>query len=316
MYEPSQTARRNGRSTIRDRERRRDRRSPVSAEMMSELPVTVYAPDSVIRRPAVLLRDMFVDLAHSRALAYQLAVRDISAQYRQAFLGILWAFILPLANAAAWIFLSRTGVVSVGATSLPYVAYVATGTVLWAIFMDALNAPLLQTQNARLMLAKLNFPREALILSGVLQTLFNAGIKLVVLFAVLLSLGVYPGWHLLLVPFGVLSLVLVGSAVGLVLTPIGVLYSDVGRAIPLLAQFLMYLTPVVFPTPQSGWARTVFSLNPLTPLVVASRAWMTGSELVHIGAFITVTVIAGALLLLFWIAYRVAIPIVIERIGA
>ena len=89
-------------------------------------------------------------------------MRDISAQYRQAFLGILWAFFLPLANTVTWVFLSRAGIVSVGETAMPYAAYVFTGTMLWAILLDAINAPLRQTNAARGMLAKLNFPREAL----------------------------------------------------------------------------------------------------------------------------------------------------------
>jgi lipopolysaccharide transport system permease protein len=101
-----------------------------------------------------------------------------------------------------------------------------------------------------------------------------------------------------------------------VLTPIGILYSDVGRALPLLSQFLMYVTPVVFPAPQSGWARTVFSLNPLSPLVVTIRGWMTGSQPPEAWALLAVSAGAGVLLFIFWIAYRVAIPIVIERIGA
>jgi lipopolysaccharide transport system permease protein len=283
---------------------------------MSELPLTVYSPDSAVRRPGVLLRAMFADVVRSRELAWQLAVRDISAQYRQAFFGILWAFVLPLANATTWIFLSRSGVVSVGATSMPYVAFVATGTVFWAIFMDALNAPLQQTQAARGMLAKLNFPREALILSGMLQTLFNAAIKLVALFAALALFGTSMAASAWLVPLGVLPLMIVGTALGLVLTPLGVLYGDVGRALPLLSQFMMYVTPVVFPIPNAGWARVVLSANPLSPVFGTLRAWITGAPAIDLASFFVVTGVASCFLFVFWTAYRVAIPIVIERIGA
>ena len=41
---------------------------------------------------------MLRDLVASRELAWRLAVRDISSQYRLAFLGFLWAIILPLAG--------------------------------------------------------------------------------------------------------------------------------------------------------------------------------------------------------------------------
>lgn len=205
---------------------------------------------------------MFRDLGASRTLAWRLAVRDLSAQYRQAFLGILWAFILPVANTLTWIFLSRSGVVSVGETALPYAVYVFAGSMLWAIFMDAINAPLQQTTAAKPMLAKLNFPRESLIVSGVYQTLFNASIKVALLLAVLPIMGIALGTHLLLVPIGLLSLVLVGTAIGLLLTPVGLLYTDIGKGLPLLMQFMMYLTPVVFPIPKEGLAASIFTLNP------------------------------------------------------
>lgn len=280
------------------------------------LPVTLYTPDSSLASPATLLRQMLGDLAGSRELAWRLAVRDISAQYRQAILGILWAFILPIANTLTWIFLNGSGVVAVGDTALPYPIYVFTGTMLWAIFMDALNAPLQQTTAAKAMLAKLNFPREALILSGIYQTLFNAGIKIALLLAVLLWLGVYPDWSLLLFPIGILSLILVGTAIGLLLTPVGILYTDIGRGLPLMLQFLMYVTPVVFPMPKEGLAATLFNLNPLTSVIVTTRDWLTAQPTGLLGAFLLVNLVTVVLLLVVWVVYRLAMPILIERMSA
>ena len=150
--------------------------------------ITVYTPESSLRHPARMLATMFHDLVAGRELAWQLAVRDIRAQYRQAALGLLWAFILPLAHTITWIFLSRSGIVTVSDTALPYPVYVFTGTMIWAIFMDAVNAPLQQTIAAKQMLAKINFPREALVVSGIYQTLFNGAIKIVLL---LVSLDVF-----------------------------------------------------------------------------------------------------------------------------
>jgi lipopolysaccharide transport system permease protein len=184
---------------------------------------------------------MTQDLWAGRELAWRLAVRDISAQYRQSALGVLWALIIPLANTAVWLFLTGSKVVQVAATAIPYPVFVFTGTLLWSILIDALNAPLMQVNANKALLAKINFPREALILSGIVQTAFNGAIKLGILLLVLPSLGVHPGWGGLLIPMGLFSLVLTGTAVGLLLTPLGVLYGDVGRSIPLITQFLMYL---------------------------------------------------------------------------
>ena len=283
---------------------------------MSELPKTIYTPDSQLSNPFRMFREMLADLVASRQLAWRLTVRDLSAQYRQTFLGFLWAIILPLANTLVWIFLSRSGVVNLSDTPLPYPVYVFTGTMLWAILMDALNAPLQIVSASKSMLAKINFPREALVLSGIYQTMFNALIKIVILWVFLVVTGISPGWGGLLVPIGLISLILVGTVLGLMITPVGLLYTDVGKALPLLMQFLMYLTPVVFAMPQEGLAATVIRLNPLTPLIVTTRDWLTGLTPEFLGYFIAVNVTAIFFLFMFWIVFRLAMPILIERMGS
>jgi len=292
------------------------RSSAAISSSASELQMTVYTPDSSLARPGKLIANMFRDLIASRELAWRLAVRDISAQYRQAFLGILWAFILPLANTLIWVFLSGSGMVKISETALPYPVYVFTGSMVWAILMDAVNAPLQQTTAAKAMLAKLNFPRESLIVSGIYQTFFNAVIKVALLLTVLPFMGIELGWSLLLFPIGLVSLILVGTAMGLLLTPIGVLYADVGKALPLLMQFLMFLTPVVFPMPKEGFAALIFELNPLTPIVLATRHWLVGMPTDQLSGFLLVTVCALGALSLVWVIYRLAMPILIERMSA
>lgn len=283
---------------------------------MKNAQIIVYTPESALRNPATMLREMFRDLAASRELAWQFAVRDIKAQYRQTVLGLLWAFILPVANTAVWLFIQGSGIVTLQPTTLPYTAFVFSGTMLWAIFMDAVNAPLQQTMAAKPMLAKINFPREALVLSGIYQSLFNAAIKVGVLLGALLYMGIVPSWISIFFPLAVFSLILAGTAIGLLVTPIGMLYADVGKGLPLLLQFLMYLTPVVFPMPASGWAANLFSLNPLTPLIVTTRDLLTGTTPEHLGAFLLVNLAMLTLICLMWVVYRVAMPILIERMSA
>jgi len=259
---------------------------------------------------------MFQDVYNGRELALRLAIRDISAQYRQAALGLMWAFILPVANTVTWLFLSGSGIISVGETELPYAAYVFSGTMLWAIFMDAVNAPLQQTTSAKSILTKIKLPYEALIISGIYKTLFNAAIKIAVVLGGLAILGIIPGSNILLLPLGILSLILAGTVIGLLLTPIGTLYSDIAKSLPLLMQFLMYLSPVVFPMPSNKIILAVFEWNPITPLILTARDWMTGMSPEYLGYFIFVNIILFVLLIITWMIYRVAMPILIERMSS
>lgn len=278
--------------------------------------VRIYTPESALRRPGALLRGMLADLQASRELAWRLALRDLRAQYRQTALGLLWALLLPLANTAVWLFVQGTGIVAIRDTGLPYPVFVLSGTLLWSIFMDAFNAPLQQANAARPMLARINFPREAIILSGLVQVLFNAAIKTVVLVAALLFLGIMPGWQAAFFPLALIGLVLSGTALGLLVTPVGMLYTDVGRAAAVLMQFLMFLTPVVYPAPAAGWASELFRLNPLTPLIQTLRDLLTGHPPEQLCAFLAVSGAMAVLLILAWAAYRVAMPILIERMSA
>lgn len=278
-------------------------------------PLRVYTPEAELHRPLALLRGMFTDIGASRALAWSLATRDLRAQYRGSVMGFLWAFITPLVSTALWLFLSATGVVKLADTGMPYALYVFTGTMLWQVFVEALNSPLQQVNASRAMLTKLNVPREAVVVAGLIKVLVNAGVKLLLLLAAVLAFGVRPDLHLLLVPAGLLVLALAGLSLGLLLTPVGMLYSDVGRSIPLFAQLLMYLSPVLFAVPSTGLFAAVYRWNPMSPLIIHTRAWLTGMDAPHAGYFLVVLAGIALLLLLGWVLYRITMPILIEHLN-
>ena len=120
----------------------------------------------------------------------------------------------------------------------------------------------------------------------------------------------------LLIQVGFLALVLTGTALGLAITPLVELYGDIGRGVPLITQFLMYLSPVVFPLATTGWTVMVIRLNPLTPLILNARDWFTGLPPQLLGHWaLTVGGSAVLLLLLVWMVYRLALPILIDRMS-
>jgi lipopolysaccharide transport system permease protein len=259
---------------------------------------------------------MFGDLIRSHELGWRLSVRDINALYRQSRLGILWAFITPLATTVTWVFLNMAGIIAVKATELPYALYVFTGTLIWSIFIESLQAPLAQTNSAKSMLSKINFPKEAIILSAFYQLLFNSGIKMLILIISVILMGFFSGWLILLFPFTILVLIVSGLAIGLFLTPIGMLYNDIGRIISLGMQFVMYISPVVFPIPTSGWVKIPFTYNPVTPLMMTARQCLTGHGDSYLSGFFLVTVSMLVVLFFSWIVYRVTMPVIIEKMSS
>lgn len=259
---------------------------------------------------------MWRDLLASRELAWRLFVRDLSAQYRQSVFGYLWAFVPPILAAAPWVYLNSQKIVNVRDTGIPYPAFVLTGTMLWATFMEALNSPLKQTNAARSMLAKINFPREALLLAGLAEVLWNLAIRLLLLLPVLLMLDVHFGATAAWAPLALASLLLLGLGIGLLLTPIGLLYTDVSRGIGIIASFGMLLTPVVYPPPTNGFGGWLAAWNPISPVLVTARNWITGTPTSLLSEFWWVSLGALVLTICSWLLYRLAMPIFIERAGS
>jgi len=68
--------------------------------------------------------------------------------------------------------------------------------------------------------------------------------------------------------------------------------------------------------PASGWAATVFQLNPLTPLILTARDWLTGMTPEFVGYFLGTNLVILLLLFMMWIVFRAAMPILIERMSA
>ncbi|MGV6829976.1 MAG: ABC transporter permease [bacterium] len=263
-----------------------------------------------------LLKESIGDIYASRFLAKQLAKRDIKAQYRQSYLGILWAFITPLVTALIWILLSSSGTVKLSDTGIPYPVYAFSGTLLWSIIVESINSPMVSTNAAKSILTKINFPKEALVISGIYKLLFNTSIKVLLLFGFMLLYNVGFSLTTLLFPFALFGAVLFGTTVGLFLTPLGMLYKDISKLISFALRFLMYATPVVYAIPKTGLIKTVMELNPLTPIILTTRDLLTGSTPEFLNFYLIVIGICAMLLTIALVFYRLSIPIIVERLSA
>lgn len=258
---------------------------------------------------------MVGNVRRAHHLAWRLFVRNLKAQYRQSLLGYLWLLIPPLVTAGVWIFLNGSQIISVAETGIPYAVFVLTGTVLWNGFVEALNSPLRHFSEARQMLTKVQVPSEAVVLAGMGEVLFNLAIRLVVVLAVCVALGFLPPWTALLSPVGMLPLLLLGIALGLLLAPFGLLYGDVQRGLSMVTMFWFFLTPVVYPLPTEGLVRLLGYINPATPLLVAARDLLTRGYVQTPLAAVLMTGLALVLLLAGWLLFRLSLPHIIIRLG-
>lgn len=283
--------------------------------MRPELPIRIYSPEPLLGHPVDLLRSLIRDVLAGRELAWRLFLRDLSAQYRQTMLGYVWAFLPPLVVSLTFIFLNSQGIVRIDTGGIPYPAFAMMGTLLWQVFVDAMTSPPQSLIAAKSMLAKVNFPREAVLMGGMYMVVFNCLVRLILVAAVMIYWQITPSASILFFPLALAALIAAGFAVGLLLAPVGGLYGDVTRAIPLVAQFLMLLTPVVYPARTVGLAGLLATWNPVAPLITTARECLTGANLTHAAAFATVFAASLAVVIAGLIGFRLAMPHLIARMG-
>lgn len=279
-------------------------------------PEVIYTPESTLRHPIRLFKQMWRDLLASRELAWRLMVRDISAQYRQSFLGIAWAFLPPIILAVGFTLASDANVINIGATDLPYPAYVVFSTALWQTFVEALNGPVLAVTSAKPMLARVNFPGEAIILAKLGEVFFNFAIKLILIVALFLWFRVSVSWTVILAFVALTHLIMLGTFIGILLAPLGALYQDVSKGLTMITGFWLFLTPVLYPVPSQGTFGFLVRLNPVTPILVTTRELATTGIVSDPASFWVVTIINIIGLLVSWVIFRLAMPFVIERVSS
>jgi lipopolysaccharide transport system permease protein len=280
-----------------------------------ELCERTYSPEPLLGSPLKLVKDLGADLLTGRELAWRLFMRDLSAQYRQTYFGYVWAFLPPLVASLTFIFLNSQGIVEIDTGSVPYAAFAMMGTLLWQVFVDAVTAPVQSLSAAKPMLAKINFPREAILLAGFYMVLFNFAVRMVLLVGVMLWWHVPVSGGLAFFPVALAGLLLSGTAIGLALAPIGTLYGDISKSIPIFAQFLMLLTPVVYPARTEGLAGILATWNPISPLIVTARETLSGQDLTLLLPFGIITFVSMLVTFAGLIAFRLAMPHLIARMG-
>lgn len=277
--------------------------------------VHVYSQQRGLWHPAKLTREMFADFWRGRELAWRLFSRDMSSQYRQTVLGYVWVFLPPLVAAVTFIFLNAQGIVQVHGLTIPYAAFAMIGTLLWQVFVDAMQSPSQSIAKARAMLTKINFPREAILLAGFYLVVFNLLVRLTILAGVVLWWHIAPGRSVVWFLPAALALIACGMAIGMLLAPIGSLYGDISRAIPIFAQFWMLLTPVLYPPITTGIAGAFGRWNPASALIVTARESLTGQAPSMMGEFAVVAGVSCGVLFLGCLGFRVAMPHMIARMG-
>lgn len=233
-----------------------------------------------------------------------LVIRDFIAKYKQTILGPLWFIIQPLFMTLVFTIIFGQ-VAGISTDGLPPFLFYLCGQLGWTYFQATFTATAGNLVVNAALFRKVYFPRIIVPLSTVLSNLIAFAIQFLTFTAcwIYLKYATNQGedFHLhltaLLFPLLVLQTGLIALATGLWMSALSAKYRDLHHMTGFIAQSLLYLTPIIYPTSQIPERFRFFvNLNPLAAVVEGYRFMFLGRSSLQIDNVIQSIVITLLLL--------------------
>ena len=290
-----------------------ERTTSGTVEASPDLPSSVTPSDLVdsgasgrvtVIRPASRLPRLDIgELWHFRELLWTLTWRDVSVRYKQTFLGIAWAVLVPAFTALVYVIVFGK-FANFPAGTTPYPSLVVAGVLPMQYFASALSLASMSLLANLPLVTKVYFPRTLLPLAGVTVPLVDFVIGLPVLLVLMWKYDTWPsGWKIATAPLFILLAVITVLGIGLLLAAVNVRYRDVRYMIPIFLQVLPLLSGVMFAVDQIPvkW-QWILSLNPMTTVISGWRWAILDASAPHPGQ---VAVGVAVALVLFFVGLAV-----------
>jgi lipopolysaccharide transport system permease protein len=198
--------------------------------------------------------------------------RDIVVRYKQTFLGIAWALLVPAFTALIYIVVFGK-FANFPDGGLHYAVLVVGGVLPMQYFVASLTNSSMSLANNLQLVTKVYFPRVLLPLAAVIVPMIDLVVGLPVLVVVMWVYESWPGgWEILLAP-AFLALALVAAlGAGFFLSALNVRYRDVRYVIPVLLPVLPLVSGVIYEVQDlpAKW-QWVLAFNPMTAVISGWR---------------------------------------------
>jgi lipopolysaccharide transport system permease protein len=220
------------------------------------------------------LADLWRDLKELRfylPLFRALVWRAISLRYTQSYFGLAWVVVQPIVTTLLVMFMFGIIRANTSDGSNPGL-FLFTGIMTWQFFSRGLmeaNSSLLSHAG---ILTKIYLPKIMLPFAATVAAWFDTLIMIALLLLACTAFGSPLTARVLLLPVFLGLVSLASLSLGIGLAPVNALFRDVGVALPMLLQFGMYATPVLYATSfiPDRW-NAIYHLNPITSLVEGVR---------------------------------------------
>lgn len=238
-----------------------------------------------------------------------LARRDFLVRYKQAFAGIVWALVKPLVSILVFGYIASK--INSGESTARNFLYVASAMLLWQLFSNVFNEVSNSIVGNANLFSKVYFPKIIIPLSTILVCLVDFLISMVILIVLFIIAGEPVHWQIVLAPLFVILTLINGFGIGLYFATINVKFRDVKFIVPVLVQFGMYASPVIFTTsfylerlqrfPE--WLQWLYCLNPMVGAIDGFKYCLFGGDAIYDMRLFALSIAVSFLFLFIGVRY-------------
>lgn len=255
------------------------------------------------------------NIIESRELVFQLFRRDFLMAYKKSFFGIGWLLISPIVGIVSWVLLNSAGILKPGEIGIPYPAFALFSSLIWGLFMGFYGAAAGTLNAGAGFIMQVKFPHEVLLVKQTAQHLANFLVGFGVNLIVLIIYGVGFDWKIIFFPLLVIPLFFFAAAIGLFVSVVSVVVTDLSNVAGIILGITMYITPVIYQakTVTDPILKTLIELNPLTYLVGGVRDIVLFGYMDNPGGYLLCSLIAFLLFMFSWRLFFISEDRVIEK---
>ena len=212
------------------------------------------------------------ELWHYRDLLWTLVWRDIVVRYKQTFLGVAWALLVPVFTATVYVVIfGRFADFPDGGVAYP--SLVLAGVLPMQYFASAMTLSSMSLLSNLQLVTKVYFPRTLLPLGAVVVPILDLLIGLPVLLVLMWYYDTWPGGaEVVLAPLFIGLAVVTALGAGLLLSAVNVRFRDVRYMIPVILQVMPLLSGVPYDVSsiETKW-QWILAFNPMTAVISGWR---------------------------------------------
>jgi lipopolysaccharide transport system permease protein len=223
-------------------------------------------------------RRYFADLWHFRELFLFLAWRDVLVRYKQAVIGVGWAFVRPFITMVIFtVIFSKLG--KFPSDGMPYPVLVFAAMLPWQFFSSTLSDVSGSLVGNASMISKIYFPRLVVPFSAMAVCFVDFLICFVIMAGLMAWYQIVPPLRILTLPLFIALAVAAAMGFGLWLCVLNVKYRDFRYVVPFVVQLGLYISPVGFMSSivPEKW-RLLYSLNPMVGVIDGFRWAILGMD--------------------------------------